>query len=248
MLLLRLGLTIAAGIGLFFAIDYWIADRPIITVDWLPMRQVDLLSPSWLLLVCIVPAFYLLRILSLTDLSLTQQIVQATAPDRVAYTGRVSKSLAPGMRLGWLVAPRRMHAPLLAAKHASDLGNPALPQLVLAHLLAGGEYERHLRTVRSRQRRRRDALLAGLRAHLPEAEVHGVAAGLHLLVTLPWEVDDTVLAERVAAAGVRVQPLSWHRGRPGVPGLVLGYAAHTPDRLTEAAERLARALRPAVRG
>ena len=78
MLLLRLGLTIAAGIGLFFAIDYWIADRPIITVDWLPMRQVDLLSPNWLLLVCIVPAFYLLRILSLTDLSLTQQVVQAT--------------------------------------------------------------------------------------------------------------------------------------------------------------------------
>jgi GntR family transcriptional regulator/MocR family aminotransferase len=170
--------------------------------------------------------------------------VQATAPDRVAYTGSTSKSLAPGMRLGWLVAPRRMHAGLLAAKHASDLGNPALPQLVLAHLLANGDYERHLRTVRSRQRRRRDALLAGLRTHLPEAEVHGVAAGLHLLVTLPWDADDTVLAERAAAAGIRVHPLSWHRGRPGAPGLVLGYAAHTPDRLTDAAARLARAIRP----
>jgi GntR family transcriptional regulator/MocR family aminotransferase len=170
--------------------------------------------------------------------------VQATAPDRVAYTGSTSKSLAPGMRLGWLVAPRRMQADLLAAKHASDLGNPALPQLVLAQLLASGDYERHLRTVRTRQRRRRDALLTGLRAHLPEAEVHGVAAGLHLLVTLPWAADDTALAARIAAVGVRVQPLSWHRGRPGVPGLVLGYAAHTPDRLTEAAARLARAIRP----
>ena len=138
--------------------------------------------------------------------------VQASAPDRVAYTGSTSKSLAPGMRLGWLVAPRGMQADLLAAKHASDLGNPALPQLVLAHL--------------------------------PEAEVHGVAAGLHLLITLPWQVDATVLAERGAAACVRVQPLSWHRQRPGVPGLVLGYAAHTPDRLTEAAARLARAIRP----
>ena len=76
--LLRLGITVAAGVGLFFAIDYWIADRPIISVDWLPMRQVDLLAPQWLLLASVVPAFYLLRIVSLTDLSLTQQVVQAT--------------------------------------------------------------------------------------------------------------------------------------------------------------------------
>jgi GntR family transcriptional regulator / MocR family aminotransferase len=168
--------------------------------------------------------------------------LQSSAPDHVAYTGSTSKSLAPGMRLGWLIAPRRMQADLLAAKHASDLGNPALPQLVLAHLLAAGDYERHLRTVRARQRRRRDALLAGLRTHLPAARVEGVAAGLHLLITLPGAGDDIGLTERIAATGVRVQPLSWHRHRPGVPGLVLGYAAHTPDRLTEAAARIGRAL------
>ncbi|SDT61415.1 MocR-like pyridoxine biosynthesis transcription factor PdxR [Actinoplanes derwentensis] len=170
--------------------------------------------------------------------------VQGSAPDRVAYLGSVSKSLAPGMRTGWLIAPRGMQAELLAAKHASDLGNPALPQLVLAELLGSGDYERHLRGVRTRQRSRRDALLAGLRAHLPEARVAGVAAGLHLLVTLPGPVEDTVLAERVAAAGVLVQPLSWHRRRPGPPGLVIGYAAHPPDRLTEAAARIGRALNP----
>ncbi|HET6531500.1 MAG TPA: PLP-dependent aminotransferase family protein [Actinoplanes sp.] len=169
--------------------------------------------------------------------------LQASAPDHVAYTGSTSKSLAPGMRLGWLIAPRRLRPALLAAKHASDLGNSALPQLVLAHLLATGEYERHLRTVRARQRRRRDALLAGLREHLPPARVEGVAAGLHLLITLPGaDDDDTVLAERIARTGVRVQPLSWHRHRPGVPGLILGYAAHPPDRLAEAAARIGRAL------
>lgn len=78
MFFLRLGITVACGIGLFFAIDYWIAERPIISVDWLPMRKVDLLAPQWLLLASVVPAFYLLRIVSLTDLSLTQQVVQAT--------------------------------------------------------------------------------------------------------------------------------------------------------------------------
>ncbi|HEY0002471.1 MAG TPA: PLP-dependent aminotransferase family protein, partial [Actinoplanes sp.] len=170
--------------------------------------------------------------------------VQGSAPDRVAYAGSVSKSLAPGVRLGWLIAPRRMQPALLAAKHASDLGNPALPQLVLARLLASGVYERHLRQVRIRQRRRRDALLAGLRAYLPQARVTGVAAGLHLLIMMPAGTDDVLLARRAARTGVLVHPLSWHRLKPGPPGLVLGYAAHAPDRLAEAASRLGRALRP----
>jgi len=172
--------------------------------------------------------------------------LQGSAPERVAYAGSVSKSLAPGMRLGWLIAPRRLQPALLQAKHDSDLGNPALPQLVLARLLASGDYERHLRLVRSRQRRRRDALLAGLARHLPQARVTGVAAGLHLLILLDGD-DDTVLAKRAAAHGVLVHPLSWHRQRPGPPGLVLGYAAQPPDRLAEAAQRLGTALKPPSR-
>ncbi|WP_246595143.1 PLP-dependent aminotransferase family protein [Actinoplanes auranticolor] len=168
--------------------------------------------------------------------------LQASAPDRVAYTGSVSKSLAPGMRLGWLIAPRARHADLVTAKHASDLGNPALPQLIFAHLLAGGDYERHLRTVRRRQVRRRDALLHGLREHVPQARVEGVAAGLHLLITLPGPADDTELARRLEQDGVRVHPLSWHRQLDGPPGLVLGYAALPPDRLLEAARRMGRTL------
>lgn len=169
--------------------------------------------------------------------------VQASAPDRVAYAGSVSKSLAPGMRLGWLIPPRELHAELVTAKHASDLGNPALPQLIFAHLLAGGDYERHLRTVRRRQHRRRDALLQGLREHLPQARVEGVAAGLHLLITLPGPADDTELAARLEQCGVRTHPLSWHRQLDGPPGLVLGYAALPPDRLLEAARRMGRTLR-----
>ena len=168
--------------------------------------------------------------------------VQASAPDRVAYAGSVSKSLAPGLRLGWLIAPPAMHADLVTAKHASDLGNAALPQLIFARLLAGGDYERHLRTVRLRQRRRRDALLRGLREHLPQARVEGVAAGLHLLITLPGAADDTDLAARLEQAGVRTHPLSWHRQLDGPPGLVLGYAALPPDRLLEAARRMGRTL------
>ena len=169
--------------------------------------------------------------------------LQTAAPGHVAYAGTTSKTLAPGMRLGWLVPPARLHADLVEAKHAADLGSPALPQLVLARLIATGELEQHIRTVRKRQRSRRDALLGALREQLPEARVQGVPAGLHLLITFPDRaVDDVDLAERIHRTGVLVHPLSWHRQRPGPPGLVLGYAAHTPDQLREAARRIARAV------
>jgi hypothetical protein len=98
--------------------------------------------------------------------------------------------------------------------------------------------------MRKRQRTRRDALLAALREQLPGARVQGVAAGLHLLITFPdlaGGIRDTDLAERLLRAGVLVHPLSWHRQLAGAPGLVLGYAAHTPDQLREAARRIARA-------
>jgi GntR family transcriptional regulator/MocR family aminotransferase len=169
--------------------------------------------------------------------------LQASAPGLVAYAGSTSKTLAPGMRLGWLIPPSRLHADLVEAKHASDLGSPALPQLVLARLIASGELEQHIRQVRKRQRSRRDALLRALHEHLPAARVQGIAAGLHLLITFPGRAGpDTDLAQAILRAGVLVHPLSWHRHRPGVPGIVLGYAAHTPDQLHEAVRRIARVL------
>lgn len=169
--------------------------------------------------------------------------LHAGAPERIAYAGSTSKSLAPALRLGWLVAPLQRRADLVAAKHASDLGSPTLPQLVLARLLENGDYDRHVRTVRARHRARRDALLNGL-ARLPGVQVRGVAAGLHVLITLPDNgIDDVDLVEDLRAVGVVVQPLSLHRQLPGPPGLVIGYAAHPPDRLAEAAGIVAHALR-----
>jgi len=171
--------------------------------------------------------------------------LKASFPSHIAYAGSTSKTLAPGLRLGWLIPPARLHAALVEAKHAADLGSPALPQLVLARLIASGELEQHIRQVRKRQRTRRDALLSALSEQLPGARVQGVAAGLHLLITFPdlaGEIRDTDLAEHLLRAGVLVHPVSWHRRLAGAPGLVLGYAAHTPDQLREAARRIARAI------
>ncbi len=172
----------------------------------------------------------------------------ALAPEHVVYLGSVSKTLAPALRLGWVVAPPSVREELVVRKQWSDITTPALGQLALAELITSGGFERHLRKVRTRQRGRRDALLAALREHLPHAHVHGVAAGLHLLVGFPDRgdgrtVDDAAVADRALAAGVAVQPLSYHRLRPGPPGLVIGYAAATPDRLREGVRRIAEAVR-----
>ncbi|MGH3615227.1 MAG: PLP-dependent aminotransferase family protein [Pseudonocardia sp.] len=160
------------------------------------------------------------------------------APEHIVYTGSVSKTLAPALRLGWLLAPPHLRDDLVEAKRWTDITSPALGQLVLAHLITSGAFDRHLRLSRARNRRRRDAVLAALAKHLPRARLHGIAAGLHLLVSLPDLDDDAALAERALATGVVVHPLSWHRQRPGPAGLVIGYSAHPPDRLHEAIRRL----------
>jgi GntR family transcriptional regulator/MocR family aminotransferase len=159
--------------------------------------------------------------------------LRAALPDRVCYVGSVSKILAPALRIGWLLVPPALHEAVVAAKRYEDLGNAVLPQLVLAGLMASGELERHLRLLRKRHVRRRNAMIEAVRASLPAARVHGAAAGLHLTLTFPAPLADVDLAAAALAAGVKVQPLSWHRQEPGEPGLVLGYAARTPTEIHE---------------
>ncbi|MFI6846405.1 PLP-dependent aminotransferase family protein [Kitasatospora sp. NPDC050467] len=170
--------------------------------------------------------------------------LRAVLPEQVCYTGSVSKLLAPALRTGWLLVPARHREAVLAAKRFADLGNAALPQLVLARLMETGELERHLRLLRPRHRRRRDAMIAAIGAHLPGAVVHGAAAGLHLMVTFPAGLDcsDTELATAALAHGVKVQPLSWHARLPHPPGLVLGYAAGAPGDIAEGIAVLGRLL------
>ncbi|WP_433324666.1 PLP-dependent aminotransferase family protein [Spirillospora sp. CA-294931] len=169
--------------------------------------------------------------------------LRALLAERVCYAGSVSKLLAPALRTGWTLVPSRYRDALVAAKRFADLGNPVLPQLVLAHLMESGALERHLRLLRRRHRRRRDAMIEAIASVLPGAHVHGAAAGLHLTVTFDTAFDDTALAAEALTRGVKVQPLSWHRQSPGEPGLVLGYAATTPTEIAEGIATLAGILK-----
>ncbi|MGW6026597.1 MocR-like pyridoxine biosynthesis transcription factor PdxR [Streptomyces sp. NPDC055099] len=163
--------------------------------------------------------------------------------EHVCYAGSVSKLLAPALRIGWVLAPPRYRDALVAAKRFADLGNAVLPQLVLAQLMESGALERQLRLLRGRHRRHRDAMIAAVRTHLPQAVVHGAAAGLHLTITFDADFRDTELAAAALARGVKVQPLSWHSQRPHRPGLVLGYAAPTATDIAEGLATLGDAFR-----
>nr|WP_229843493.1 PLP-dependent aminotransferase family protein [Streptomyces chryseus] len=175
--------------------------------------------------------------------------LRSVLAERVCYAGSVSKLLAPALRVGWMLAPPRYRDALVEAKRFADLGNAVLPQLVLARLMESGEMERHLRLLRRRHRRRRDAMIGAIGEHLPGAVVHGAAAGLHLMITFEGpRFDDTVLAAAALARGVKAQPLSWHRQRPGSPGLVLGYAATAPGGIVEGIAALGEAAVEVVAG
>ncbi|MGH2948809.1 MAG: PLP-dependent aminotransferase family protein [Solirubrobacteraceae bacterium] len=168
--------------------------------------------------------------------------LQGLNPDRVVYAGSVSKTLAPALRLGWLVVPDALRAAVLHEKANDDRATPLIEQLGLALLLERGEVDRHLRRSRPIYRRRRDQLTQALARHMPDARPEGEAAGLHVLVHLPSAVDEAAVVERARTRGVRVTGLAEHRMRPGGPALVLGYG-----RIQEAAiERGIRELAAAV--
>jgi GntR family transcriptional regulator/MocR family aminotransferase len=172
--------------------------------------------------------------------------MQGLAPHRVVYAGSASKTLAPGIRLGWLVAPPRIAAALSEAKIAADRGSPALEQLALADLIRRGELDRHLRRMRPIYRRRRDALVSAITQHLPELRPVGVAAGLHLLAWLPGGVAETAVIATAARAGIRLDGVRPYRlDDTGPGGLIFGYAAINESAIPDAVGTLARVLRGA---
>ena len=118
--------------------------------------------------------------------------LQGLDPDRVVHAGTASKSLAPGLRLGWLVLPPDLMEEALRAKGGIDSCG-ALDQLTLAEFLTSGAYDRHVRAARLRYRRRRDALVAELARRAPQVHATGIAAGLHVVLRLPPGTEQSAL-------------------------------------------------------
>ncbi|MFG2652692.1 PLP-dependent aminotransferase family protein [Streptomyces sp. NPDC048436] len=173
--------------------------------------------------------------------------VQGLDSELVVYMGSVSKSLSPGVRLGWLVLPEHLIDGVLAAKGEREAWVSVIDQLTLADLIESGHYDRHIRRMRQRYRHRRDQLVAALAAHAPHISPTGVAAGLHAVLRLPPGTEQST-AKAAAWQGLALEGLADFRHpeatMPAHDGLVVGYSTPPEHAYAAALEALCRALPP----
>ena len=154
--------------------------------------------------------------------------LQALAPERVVYGGTASKTLAPGLRLGWLVVPPHLLDAIAGLRTREDVHVAALEQIALGQMLASGAYERHVRRMRARYRRRRDRLLAMLATCAPGLAPVGISAGLGVLIELPDGAPSSrALIAAAAARSIELHDLAPHYrdGRAPRDGVLIGYGA-----------------------
>ncbi len=173
--------------------------------------------------------------------------LQGLAPAHVALIGTVSKSLAPAVRLGWIVCPPGLLEEIAAAKARDDRGSPGLDQLALARLIESGRYDKHLRTMRIAYARKRQSLIQALAANAPEVQLRGLAAGFHAVARLPDGTDEqTVVAaarERSVGLYAMSDQIQGDRRRP--PELVIGFGDLTEQAIRRGIETVADLLRGA---
>lgn len=158
----------------------------------------------------------------------------------VLYVGSFSKTVAPGLRVGWLVAPPPVTERLAQVKGQQENSPPALEQWLLAQLLARGWYDEHVERLRAALRRRRDALVAALERHLPDCSWHAPGGGYHLWLTPPEGVSTLAWFRAAARMGVWVMPGDLYGSAGGVR---LSFSYAPEEALEEGVRRLARALR-----
>ena len=151
--------------------------------------------------------------------------LQGLAPDRVIALGTVSKSLAPALRLGWLLCPPALVSAIAEEKESGDRGSPVLDQLALARLIESGRFDRHLRRARGTYARRREALVAALAQHAPQVTLTGLAAGFHAVAHLPGAAEEESVVTAARARSVGLYGMSPYRSTGAVrpPQLVLGF-------------------------
>jgi len=157
--------------------------------------------------------------------------LHALMPDRVITGGSTSKSLAPALRIGWLVAPADLVDDLVDIKATLDLATTTLEQAALAHFIANGSLDRHLRRTRAIYRQRRDAVIEAARSLPGVAAVSGIAAGLHVVIRLEADANETAMVDAARSLGLDAQPLTKYCMRTAEPGLVLGFGMSTPGQL-----------------
>ena len=169
-------------------------------------------------------------------------------PDGTIYLGSFSKVLAPGLRLGYVVAPDAVFAKLLQAKQAADLHTPGFNQRIVHEVIRDGFLREHVPTIRARYRIHRDAMQAALSAHLPTTGARACrwnvpGGGMFFWVELPAGVDADVLLPRAVERGVAFVPgAPFFAGAPMTNTLRLSFVTVPPEAIDRGVRALAAAL------
>ena len=163
---------------------------------------------------------------------------------RVLYIGTFSRTIFSALRIGYLVAPKRLVPAFTAAKWLCDRHTPTLEQETLAEFISSGMYERYLRRVRRKNAARRRALLDSIAKSLGDrVEVAGDGAGAHVVLWLRRGIREEKIITRAASRGVAVYGISpYFLRRPSRPGILLGYSLMRESEIREGLRRLREAF------
>ncbi len=168
----------------------------------------------------------------------------AAAPDRVVHVGTFSKTLCPGLRVGWLVVPPAYREAARRAKQLMDLQSNGLAQCLVERFLALEDFDRHLGMLRTHYARRAAALADAVRRELPSFRFEEPRGGFSLWVTSELAGDDAELLELSLSLGVSFDPGSDYRpsGASAPLSMRLSFSSLPIRSMREAARRLARAV------
>jgi GntR family transcriptional regulator/MocR family aminotransferase len=164
--------------------------------------------------------------------------MQGLDPDRVVYGGTASKSLAPGLQLGWLVLPAQLVDPVIATVRLRRVTVSTIEQLTLADFIQTGRLDKHLRQQRNIYRRRRDLLVRLLDERAPWLDVRGISAGLHV-TALVADRDEQAIQAVAARHGAALFTIRDHvLDQQSAHGLVIGYSRPADHAFPDALARL----------
>jgi 2-aminoadipate transaminase len=169
----------------------------------------------------------------------------ARNPDGCIYMGSFSKTLAPGLRLGFLVAPKALYPKLLQAKQAADLHTPSFNQRLVAEVLKDGFIGRHVPTIRALYKSQRDAMLAALKTHMPpQVQWNEPDGGMFLWVKLPTYMNAVQLLEKAVAHNVAFVPgAPFYAHEPEQHTLRLSFVTATAAQINQGIAALAQTIK-----
>jgi GntR family transcriptional regulator / MocR family aminotransferase len=172
--------------------------------------------------------------------------LQYLDPEHVIYVGTASKTLAPGLRLGWLSAPGALRESFAMAKDRLDRGTSALEQHTFAEFIASGSFDRHVRRMRTVYHRRRDDLEQAIAGKRPDLRLAGTSAGMHALIYLPGHgPSEHQVRSRAARQSIALHTLGryWHNPPPSCPqAIIVGYGTPAGHAYQPALNALTRLL------